>query len=70
MLEGVGEGKSRFFLEYRIQGVHCVSWFDLDANLQDRACIFFLFGDFCLWLAFGHQQWCEDGAQSILSAAW
>ena len=66
MLEGVGEGKSRFFLEYRIQGVCCVSWFDLDENLQDITCIFFLFGDFWLWLALGHQQQYEDGAQSIL----
>ena len=27
MLEGVGEGKSRFLLQYRIRGVRCVSWF-------------------------------------------
>lgn len=70
MLEGVGEGKSRLFLEYRIRGVRCVSWFGLGENLQDRACVFFLFGDLWLWLALGHRQRCEDGAQSILFAAW
>ena len=70
MLEDVGEGKSRFFLEHRIQRVRCVSWLDLDENLQGRTCFSFHLGDPCLWLALSHQQWCEEGAQRIHSAAW